>query len=131
MMLKRVVPFGQYIIERGFEQRDFAFRAGIRQATVSGIVSGRTNPQQCTRRRIMLVLGISEDELDEMIVLSWELAAADEMQRRFGRRAGQLCSIARHIQTPGDAVIGIARSARRVLLKLIRRQRGRYIMRLR
>lgn len=124
MPTPRIVPLGQYIIERGWTQAEFARLIGIRQAAVSEIASGRRWPRRETRKALCRALGVKNDELIDMLALSHELVAIDDPdQQRFGRHAGRLCHLASSIDRPCRAVAGIASSARRVLLAMMRRRK--------
>ncbi len=113
------VPLSQYLATRGWTHAKLAAKTGCHQPKISAIASGRRNPQRKTRQAIAHALGITTDELCDMLTASATLAQHSD-QRQLCRAVAEMSRLAKRCNQPAPVTIAVARAGRRALSNLIR-----------
>ena len=118
----KTIPLGMAIIMRGWSYQEFAKLIGKTRDAIGDIVAGRRYPQRGTRQDICRALGITNDQLCDMLEASAALALLEGRQR-FCRSVADMARLAKRIERPEPVVVAVARAGRSSLTKLIRRRK--------
>ena len=116
-----IVPLGHYVVQKGWYYGELAKQLEMRPSSLADIMSGKRYPQRATRLALCRALGITMDELIDMLTASAELALTGETGQQFSRALAEMRRLAKRIKRPAPVTVSEAKAGQATLTKLIRR----------